>query len=89
MNKEEMLKYYRKTEKEWDQLTPKEKAKKIKAHINALLENEDKNEETKQELQKQLIMLEEVNSEEIESYLDKVNKVIMEDCMKNIEENYK
>jgi len=89
MNKEEMIKYYRKTEKEWEHLTPKEKVKKIKAHVNALLENEDKDEKTKQELQKQLIMLEEVDSEEMESYLDMVNKVIMEDCMKNIEENYK
>ncbi|NFO48668.1 hypothetical protein FDB40_17610 [Clostridium botulinum] len=89
MDKEEMIRYYKKAEREWEHLTPKEKAEKIKGHINALLENEEKDEGTKQELQKQLVMLEEVDNNEIEDYLDAVNKVIMENCMKNIDENYK
>ncbi len=89
MNKKEALEYYRKTEREWEHLAPKEKAKKIKAHIYALLENEDKDEKTRQELQSQIIMLEEVDSEEIESHLDMINKFIMENCMKDIEKNYK
>lgn len=89
MNKEEMLEYYKKAEKEWEDLTPENKAKKIIVHINDLLDNEDKDEKTRQELQNQLIMLEEVDSKEIESHLDMINKVIMENCIKNIEENYK
>lgn len=89
MNKKEALEQYRKTEREWQHLTPKEKAEKIKAHIYALLENEDKDEKTRRELQAQIVMLEEVDSEEIESHLDMINKVIMENCMKDIEKNYK
>lgn len=89
MNKEEALEHYRKIEREWKHLKPKEKAKKIKAHIYALLENEDKDEKTRQELQRQIVMLEEVDSKEIESHLDMINKVIMENCMENIEKNYK
>ncbi|MDB2160467.1 hypothetical protein PMX22_11685 [Clostridium butyricum] len=89
MNKKEMLEHYRKTEREWRHLTAKKKAEKIKAHINHLLENEDNDTKTKQELHKQLIILDELESEEIESYLDMINKFIMENCMKNIKENYK
>ena len=87
MKKEEMLEAYKKAEIEWKSLTPKEKAKKIKAHIYAVLENEDKDEKTRQKLQAQIIMLEEVDSEEIESHLDMINKVIMENCMESIEKN--
>jgi len=89
MNKKDALEQYKKTEREWEYLTPKEKAKKIKAHIYALLENEDKDEKTRQELQAQIVMLEEVDSEEMESHLDMINKVIMENCMKDIEKNFK
>lgn len=89
MNKKEALEYYKKAEREWEHLTPKEKAKKIKAHIYALLENEDKDEKTRSELHAQIVMLEEVDSTEIESHLDMMNKVIMENCMKDIEKNFK
>jgi Lon protease-like protein len=89
MKKEQMLEAYKRAEIEWKSLSPKEKAKKIKAHIYALLENEDKDEKTRQELQAQIVMLEEVDSKEIESHLDMINNVIMENCMENIEKEWK
>lgn len=89
MKKQQILKAYRKSEMEWKSLTPKEKSKKIREHIYVLLENEDKDDETRRGLQQQLIILEELESEELENYLDMLNETIMENCKENIEKNYK
>lgn len=81
MDREIITKAIKKTREEWNTFTPKQKAKKIRDHINNMLEDESLDKQTLNSLQNELIIIEELDSKEIESHLDLINDIILENAI--------
>jgi len=88
VNKEDMLKAFKRTNKEWEKLSLKAKKKKVKEHINYLLDNEEC--DNVSELQNYILMIEELPEKEVTELVNRINKALMlnaKDYIENMSED--
>lgn len=84
MNKEKVIKACEKAKKEWNTFTADQKAKKIKKHIELMLNDETLDKKTIADLQNELLMIEELDSKMIESRLDMMKDCIIENAINQL-----
>lgn len=82
MSKGKMIEAYKKTEEEWAYYGLKEKAQKIKEHLNMLEVNTPEEQAC---IDNQILMIEVLDPKELSSLLESIHSMIMENTMRIID----